>query len=112
MIGYRYFVVKDTYSCGFLTALEDVFGSDVDTILNLCAIFEDKLSLPELSMSDTKSYFTKKGNRVFHKAILKCKKAYEERGYSFKCIICELDEDLILYKDELQIVALDYACIA
>ena len=72
MKGYRYEIVDNGKHYGFLTALDDYFN--IDEIIDLCWFFEEKLPLPTIEMTNTVSYFTKSGNRTFHKAINKAKK--------------------------------------
>lgn len=102
--GIRYIVRSGDYVCGFLTALDDFF--DEYTVLNLCWFFEDKLDCPDMGMTNTISYFTPKGNRTFHKAIKKCEIAYKNKGISFIKEEKEIDESLVLYKDEYQVICL------
>ena len=89
---------------GFLTALDDYFK--VEELLPLCWVFEVKLPCPAISMSDTSSYFTERGNKTFHKAIKKAREAYAQKGIKLECITTDIDDEDILYKDAYQIVTL------
>lgn len=99
---YRYEVVDNGMHQGFLTAFDDYF--DEDTIFELCGFFELKLPDPDINMKNTTSYFTEKGNRTFNKAIKAAKKKFLEKGLDFICIVKELDESLIIYKDKYQAI--------
>lgn len=101
MKGYRYEIVDNGKHCGFLTALDDYFN--IDEIIDLCWFFEEKLPLPTIEMTNTVSYFTKSGNRTFHKAINKAKKAFLEKGLEFICIEKEITDN-IFYTDKYQII--------
>lgn len=100
---YRYMFEKDGEKTGFLTGLDSYFS--IDEAMELGWIFEEKLALPPISMSNTRSYFTEKGNRSFRKAIRKIQEAAEQKGVR---TICEIQKDLsdILWKDEKQVVVL------
>ena len=64
-----------------ISKIENQEGVDnIDEIIDLCWFFEEKLPLPTIKMTNTVSYFTKSGNRTFHKAINKAKKAFLEKG--------------------------------
>lgn len=104
MKGYRYEVVDNGKHFGFLTAFDDYFN--IDEIVDLCWFFEEKLPLPTVEMANTVSYFTKKGNRTFHKAINKAKIAFTEKGLDFICIEKEITDN-ILYADNYQIIMRD-----
>lgn len=106
MTGYRYEVVDGDKKQGFLTALDDYFSDQ--EIFDLCWFFEDNMKRPELPMSDTRSYFTKKGNRKFHKAITAAKKAYESKGLKFEFIQKEINLEDIIYNDDWQIICIHY----
>ena len=100
---YRYMLEKKGEKTGILTGLDSYFS--LDEAMELGWIFEEKLALPPISMSDTKSYFTEKGNRCFRKAIRKIQEAAEKKGVQ---TICETQKDLsdILWKDEKQVIVL------
>ena len=97
----RYEFEKDNKKIGILTGLDDFFS--VDEILSLGWIFEKDLELPNISMKNTKSYFTEKGNRKFRKAIKAIKKAAKDKGIN---VVCERKESLenILYQDKYQVI--------
>ena len=99
---YRYEVIDNGVHKGFLTAFDDYF--DDDTIFELCWFFEHKLPDPDINMKNTTSYFTEKGNRTFNKAIKAAKKEFISRGLDFICIVKEIDENLIIYKDKYQVI--------
>ena len=99
---YRYEVVNNSVHQGFLTAFDDYF--DDNTIFELCGFFELKLPDPDIDMKNTTSYFTEKGNRTFNKAIKAAKKKFLEKGLEFICIVKELDENLIVYRDKYQVI--------
>ena len=82
---YRYEFVKDNYRIGILAGLDDFFT--IDEIFSVCGIFEMDLSCPNMSMSNTKSYFTEKGNRKFRKGIRKIQKLAESKGISGASLI-------------------------
>lgn len=100
---FRYEFEKDGKKTGILTGLDDYFS--IDEILSLGAVFEEKLALPEISMENTRSYFTEKGNRTFRKAIRKIKKSAFERGINVTCEIKSSLED-ILWEDEKQVIVM------
>ena len=104
--GYCYEIVDGDKRQVFLTALDDYFN--IDEIFNLCWFFEDHMKRPELPMDDTLSYFTKRGNRKFHKAILAAKKAYEEKGVKFEFVQREIKEEEVMYKDDFQIICYNF----
>ena len=106
IVGYRYEIVDGDKRQGFLTALDDYFN--IDELFNLCWFFEDHMKRPELPMDDTLSYFKKKGNRKFHKAILAAKKAYEAKGVKFEFVQREIKEEEIMYKDDFQIICYNF----
>ena len=99
---FRYEVIDNGVHKGFLTAFDDYF--DDDTIFELCWFFEHKLPDPDINMKNTTSYFTEKGNRTFNKAIKAAKKEFIKRGLDFICIVKEIDENLIIYKDKYQVI--------
>ena len=101
MKGYRYEIIDNGKHYGFLTALDNYFN--IDEIIDLCWFFEEKLPLPTIEMTNTVSYFTKSGNRTFHKAINKAKKAFLKKGLEFICIEKEITDN-IFYIDKYQII--------
>ena len=106
MLLYRYEFVKDDYRIGFLTGLDDFFTDD--EILAACWVFEKDLPNPCINMSNTKSYFTEKGNRKFRKKIREIQKLAESRGIIFDTIIKDSSEVIdILYSDNYQVVVLE-----
>ena len=106
---YRYIVMSDkeehqSFSgYGILTSLDYIF--DEDTIIDLVAIFEDDLLDPNCDMHDTVSYFTKKGNRHFNKAIRQIKKALKSKGFDVITVYEDYDDLNIVYEDKYQVVA-------
>ena len=102
---YRYEFQKDNKKIGILTGLDDYFTDD--EIFSVCGIFEMRLDEPSISMQDTKSYFTEKGNRKFRKAIRKIQKIAESKNIE---VICEqIDKENledILYEDIYQVIIL------
>ena len=59
-------------------------------------------------MSNTKSYFTEKGNRKFRKKIREIQKLAESKGLGFETIIKDSSEiSDIFYSDIYQVVILD-----
>ena len=103
---YRYEFVKDNYRIGILAGLDDFFT--IDEIFSVCDIFEMDLSCPNMSMSNTKSYFTEKGNRKFRKGIRKSQKLAESKGIVFDTIVKDSNEiSDILYSDIYQVIILD-----
>ena len=106
MLLYRYEFVKDDYRIGFLTGLDDFFTDD--EILAACWVFEKDLPNPCISMSNTKSYFTEKGNRKFRKKIREIQKLAESKNIIFDTIIKDSSEVVdILYSDNYQVVVLE-----
>ncbi len=106
MLLYRYEFVKNDYRVGFLTGLDDFFTDE--EIFACCWIFEKDLADPCISMSNTKSYFTEKGNRKFRKKIKEIQKLAESKGIIFDTIIRDSSEITdILYSDDYQVVVLD-----
>lgn len=103
---YRYEFRKNDKSIGILTGLDDFFTDD--EIFSVCGIFEMKLDAPDIDMSNTKSWFTEKGNRKFRKMIRKIKKIAEEKNIEVVCKLCN-KEDLkeILYEDIYQVIEMD-----
>lgn len=106
---YRYIVVSDKeeyqffYGSGILTSLDYIF--DEDTIIDLVAIFEDELPDPNCDMHNTASYFTKKGNRHFNKAIRQIKKALHGKGFEVVTIYEDYENLNVIYEDLYQVVA-------
>lgn len=99
MFVYRYEFQKDNKKIGFLTGLDEFFNEH--DVLSVCGVFEMFLDLPPISMIDTKSYFTEKGNRKFRKSIRKIEKM--ANIYNVNFITIKLNkEDLvdILYEDK------------
>lgn len=106
MLLYRYEFVKDDYRIGFLTGLDNFFTDD--EILASCWVFEKDLPCPPINMSNTKSYFTEKGNRKFRKKIREIQKLAESKGVGFETIIKDSSEiSDIFYSDIYQVVILD-----
>lgn len=101
---YRYEFVKDNHRIGILTGLDEYFS--LDEICSVCGIFEMSLKAPDINMSNTKSYFTEKGNRKFRKMIRNIKKIAETKGIITECIAKET-LDNIVYADEYQVVILN-----
>ena len=106
---YRYVVLSDkeehqSFSgYGILTALDYIF--DEDTIINLTAIFQDKLPDPDCIMNNTCSYFTKRGNRKFNKAIRNIKKILIDKGFRVITVYEDYENLNVVYKDLYQVVA-------
>ena len=95
---------------GILAGLDEIFKDDRDTLLllRLCWFFEDKLYAPDIpSNIETISYFTRHGNRAFHKAIKEIKNVTKAK-YGIDVIRIERDLDLetvkIIYQDKHQII--------
>ena len=106
MLLYRYEFVKDDYRVGILAGLDDFFT--VEEIFSVCGIFEMELECPTVEMSNTKSYFTEKGNRKFRKGIRRIQKLAENKGISFDTIILDSSKvSDILYSDNYQVVVLN-----
>lgn len=84
-----------------------VFDKLTDDIFNLTAIFEDELPAPNVRIPDgSKFYFTEKGNRKFHKAIMKLNKFLNEHDIAtIHTTIIEYDDvkDQIVYEDTYQV---------
>lgn len=106
---YRYVVLSDkeehqSFSgYGIMTALDYIF--DEDTIIYLTAIFQDRLPDPDCNMNDTCSYFTKKGNRKFNKAIRNIKKALIDKGFRVITVYEDYENLNVVYEDQYQVVA-------
>lgn len=106
---YRYVVYSDkkeheSFSgYGILTSLDYIF--DDDTIIDLTHIFLDELPDPDCDMRDTVSYFTKKGNRKFNKAIRNLKKALQEKGFKIITVYENYENLNVIYEDVYQVVA-------
>lgn len=109
MFVYRYEFQKDNKRIGILTGLDEFFTEN--DIFSVCGVFEMDLELPPISMKDTKSFFTEKGNRKFRKSIRKIEKLANKYNISFITIKMN-KEDLvdILYEDNYQIVILSDDC--
>lgn len=107
---YRYEFSKDNKRVGILVGLDDYFTDD--EILSVCWFFETHLDCPNVDMTNTKSYFTDKGNRKFRKKIREIKKIANSKGIN---VICEHIEEGslsdIVYCDVNQIVVRN-ACVA
>lgn len=107
---YRYEFLKDNKRFGILTGLDDCFT--LDEVFSVCGIFEVCLDCPSISMLNTKSYFTDKGNKKFRKAIRRIKKLADEKGISVFCEKVEKENiSDILYEDKYQII-IKNACVA
>lgn len=102
-VFYRYEFIKDNSRVGILTGLDEYFT--IDEICSVCGIFEMSLKAPNIDMSNTKSYFTEKGNRKFRKMIRNIKKIAETKGIITECIIEENLENII-YNDDYQTIIL------
>lgn len=106
---YRYVVLSDKKEhehfsgYGIFTSLDYIFNED--TIIDLTHIFLDELADPDCNMRDTVSYFTKKGNRKFSKAIRNLKKALQEKGFNVITVYEDYDNLSIVYEDRYQVVA-------
>ena len=98
---YRYEFVKDNQRDGILTGLDKYFS--IDEICSVCGIFEISLKAPNINMTNTKSYFTERGNRKFRKMIRNIKKIAETKGIITECIIKE-NLDNIIYTDNYQVI--------
>ena len=73
-----------------------------------CWVFEKDLPCPPVNMSNTKSYFTERGNRKFRKKIREIQKLAESKGVGFETIIKDSSEIFdIFYSDIYQVVILD-----
>ena len=103
---YRYEFQKDNKNIGILTGLDNFFNED--EILSVCGIFEMDLDAPNIDMTNTRSWFTEKGNRKFRKMIRKIKKIAEEKNINVICINID-EENLknIIYEDIYQVIELD-----
>lgn len=100
---YRYEFVKDDFRIGILTGLDYHFT--MDEILSVCGIFEMSLKCPPINMSNSKSFFTDKGNRKFRKGIRKIKEIAKTKGIKVECIVKDMSElEDIIYSDEYQII--------
>ena len=66
------------------------------------------LDAPNIDMTNTRSWFTEKGNRKFRKMIRKIKKIAEEKNINVICINID-KENLknIIYEDIYQVIELD-----
>lgn len=111
---YRYVVLTDNENyqhisgLGILTALDYIFDFDDDLIISLTSCFQDELPDPDCNMQNTCSYFTKKGNRKFNKAIRKLKKAIEsveEKELRVVTVYEDYENLDVLYEDKYQVVA-------
>lgn len=106
---YRYVVISDKKEhehfsgYGILTSLDYIF--DEDTIIDLTHIFLDELPDPDCNMNDTCSYFTKKGNRKFNKAIRNLRKALQDKGFHVIVVYEDYENLNIIYEDRYQVVA-------
>lgn len=106
---YRYVVLSDkeehqSFSgYGIMTALDYIF--DEDTIIDLTAILLDRLPDPDCNMDNTCSYFTKKGNRKFNKAIRSIKKALVDKGFKVITVYEDYENLNVIYEDQYQVVA-------
>ena len=94
---------KHISGLGILTSLDYIF--DEDTIIDLTWCFLDDLPDPNCNMKDTCSYFTKKGNRKFNKAIRKLKKALQEKGFEVITVYEDYENLNAVYEDVYQVVA-------
>lgn len=97
------FVVNNENRIGILVGLDELFN--IDEVLSLGWIFERDLKLPDIPMTNTKSYFTEKGNRKFRKAIREIKRVAASKNIEIVCEkidISSLNE--ILYIDEYQVI--------
>lgn len=101
---YRYEFVKDNNRVGILTGLDEYFT--VNEICSVCGIFEMSLKAPDIDMSNTKSYFTKKGNRKFRKMIRNIKKIAETKGITTECVLKQKLENIV-YADNYQVIILE-----
>lgn len=106
---YRYVILSDKKEhahfsgYGILTSLDYIF--DEDTIIDLTHVFLDELPDPDCNMKDTISYFTKKGNRKFNKAIRSLKKALQNEGFNVVTVYEDYENLDVLYEDKYQVVA-------
>ena len=106
---YRYVVYSDKEEhqhfsgYGILTSLDYIF--DEDTIIYLTAVLLDDLPDPDVNMDNTVSYFTKKGNRKFNKAIRKIKKALIDKGFQVLTVYEDYENLNVIYEDKYQVVA-------
>jgi len=113
-VFYRYECqTPDGTRMGILTAIDDIFTfahteDEATTKIFLYGWpFEKYLEAPTCTMSDTISYFTEKGNRKLNKAIRNLRNAIESEGFAtYRITLPSIDEDMILYQDEYQIVLL------
>lgn len=97
------FVINNENRIGILVGLDELFN--IDEVLSLGWIFERDLKLPDIPMTNTKSYFTEKGNRKFRKAIREIKRVAASKNIEIVCEkidISSLNE--ILYIDEYQVI--------
>lgn len=103
---YRYEFQKDNKNIGILTGLDNFFNED--EILSVCGIFEMDLDAPNIDMTNTRSWFTEKGNRKFRKMIRKIKKIAETKNIEVICKTIDINNlNKILYKDIYQIIEKD-----
>lgn len=113
---YRYeFDSKCEYPhTGILCGLDDLFDEYSDTLFKLIAYFEDNLECPTCfkeSNMQLVCYFTKKGNRKFHKAIKQIKDEVKKLGVNVVRLEIRRDSiDKIYYEDKYQVV-IDYKYI-
>ena len=104
---YRYH--SPDYNCGIFVALETFLESmivdrkEIDRLcLEFTAIFEDELPLPDPRGI---CYFTEKGNRKFHKAIIKMSNYLKRNGVNIVCdTLKDVSDKTVLYMDKYQIV--------
>ena len=112
--AYRYCLRrKDGSEVGFLSNIEEFFGDDLG--IRLAWFFEFKLPYPASvpDMSGTKSYFTQKGNRTFHKALGQVKEAAGKAGIPFIRYEVDLPNEAVIYADKYQVITRDQplACV-
>ena len=100
---YRYEIVSNDQRVGLLTGLDDLFTER--EVWSLIGPFELYLPGPDVSMSDTRSYFTDDGNRKFRKAIRRIIKRVLDKGLHVDIITKDTLDD-ILYEDKYQAVVL------
>ena len=102
---YRYELIKQEHRIGILAGLDDFFNDS--EIISLSWVFERDLPDPCISMSNTESYFTEKGNRKFKKGIRRIQKLAESKGIKFSSIVVnEHDLNDVLYSDDYQVIIL------
>lgn len=100
---YRYEFNKANKSVGILVGMDEYFTED--EVFDCALFFEFKLECPTVDMTNTKSYFTDKGNRKFRKKIREIKKLANSKGVEVICRkVEENDLSNIVYKDNYQVV--------